>query len=145
MPLWLLGRQQLEACCVLFAKYFSAGWTSETNPRATDRESSAPTTIAPLQQQLVLLGRHPVVEAVMPEGSFIPNDIELSQSGRIIILTGPNMAGKSTVLRQVGLITLMAHMGSYVPAENAKIPLVDRIFTRVGASDNLAQAQSTLC
>ncbi|MDE0806351.1 MAG: DNA mismatch repair protein MutS [Longimicrobiales bacterium] len=88
-------------------------------------------------------GRHPVVEAVMPEGSFIPNDIELSQSGRIIILTGPNMAGKSTVLRQVGLITLMAHMGSYVPAENAKIPLVDRIFTRVGASDNLAQAQST--
>jgi len=87
--------------------------------------------------------RHPVVEAMMPEGSFIPNDIELSQSGRIIILTGPNMAGKSTVLRQIGLITLMAHMGSYVPATSAKIPLVDRIFTRVGASDNLAQGQST--
>ncbi|HIF37960.1 MAG TPA: DNA mismatch repair protein MutS, partial [Gemmatimonadetes bacterium] len=87
--------------------------------------------------------RHPVVEAMMPEGSFIPNDIELSQSGRIIILTGPNMAGKSTVLRQIGLITLMAHMGSYVPATSAKVPLVDRIFTRVGASDNLAQGQST--
>lgn len=88
-------------------------------------------------------GRHPVVEAMMSEGSFIPNDIELNQSARIIILTGPNMAGKSTVLRQIGLITLMAHMGSYVPAKSAKVPLVDRIFTRVGASDNLAQAQST--
>ena len=88
-------------------------------------------------------GRHPVVEVMMPEGSFIPNDLRLEESGRIIILTGPNMAGKSTILRQAGLIVLMAHMGSYVPAESAKIPLVDRIFTRVGASDNLAQAQST--
>ena len=88
-------------------------------------------------------GRHPVVEAVMPDGAFIPNNIELDLYGKIVILTGPNMAGKSTILRQVGLITLLSHIGSYVPATRAQIPLVDRIFTRVGASDNLAQAQST--
>ena len=88
-------------------------------------------------------GRHPVVETMMPREEFIPNDITLDETGRIVILTGPNMAGKSTVLRQVGLIQLLAQMGSLVPADQARLPVVDRIFTRVGASDNLARGQST--
>lgn len=90
-------------------------------------------------------GRHPVVEKLLPYGeSFIPNDTQLdNQKEQIIILTGPNMAGKSTYLRQVGLIILMAQMGSFVPARKAKIGVVDKIFTRVGASDNLAGGEST--
>jgi DNA mismatch repair protein MutS len=88
-------------------------------------------------------GRHPVVETMMPRETFIPNDVVLDEDGRIVILTGPNMAGKSTLLRQVGLIQLLAQMGSFVPAAAAKIPLCDRIFTRVGASDNLVRGQST--
>ncbi|MFN2635473.1 MAG: DNA mismatch repair protein MutS [Gemmatimonadaceae bacterium] len=88
-------------------------------------------------------GRHPVVERMMPREKFIPNDVQLSEDARIMILTGPNMAGKSTILRQVGLIVLMAHVGSFVPANRARIPLVDRLFTRVGASDNLVRGQST--
>ena len=88
-------------------------------------------------------GRHPVVETMMPPEEFIPNDITLDERGRIVILTGPNMAGKSTVLRQVGLIQLLAQIGSLVPATEARLPVVDRIFTRVGASDNLARGQST--
>jgi len=88
-------------------------------------------------------GRHPVVETMMPREDFIPNDLILDESGWIVILTGPNMAGKSTILRQVGLIQLMAQMGSFVPADEARLPVCDRIFTRVGASDNLARGQST--
>ena len=88
-------------------------------------------------------GRHPVVETMMPAEEFIPNDLHLDEDLRIVILTGPNMAGKSTVLRQVGLIQLMAQMGSFVPAASARIPVCDRIFTRVGASDSLALGQST--
>ena len=88
-------------------------------------------------------GRHPVVERMMPRDKFIPNDVGLAEDGRVIILTGPNMAGKSTILRQVGLIVLMAQMGSFVPATQADIGLVDRVFTRVGASDNLVRGQST--
>ena len=90
-------------------------------------------------------GRHPVVEKLLPYGeSFIPNDSQLdTQKEQIIILTGPNMAGKSTYLRQVGLIVLLAQMGSFVPAKEAKIGVVDKIFTRVGASDNLAGGEST--
>jgi DNA mismatch repair protein MutS len=88
-------------------------------------------------------GRHPVVETMMPRETFIPNDIVLDTGGRIMILTGPNMAGKSTLLRQVGLIQLMAQIGSFVPAERARIAICDRIFTRVGASDNLVRGQST--
>jgi DNA mismatch repair protein MutS len=84
-----------------------------------------------------------VVETMMPREEFIPNDITLDETGRIVILTGPNMAGKSTVLRQVGLIQLLAQMGSLVPANEARLPVADRIFTRVGASDNLARGQST--
>jgi DNA mismatch repair protein MutS len=88
-------------------------------------------------------GRHPVVETMMPREEFIPNDLRLDDDARTVILTGPNMAGKSTVLRQVGLIQLLAQMGSLVPADEARLPVVDRIFTRVGASDNLARGQST--
>lgn len=88
-------------------------------------------------------GRHPVVETMMPREEFIPNDIMLDENARIVILTGPNMAGKSTVLRQVGLIVLLAQMGSFVPARSARIGIADRIFTRVGASDNLVRGRST--
>src|SRR6185503_9129355 len=91
----------------------------------------------------VVGGRHPVVERMMARDRFIPNDIALRKEARMIILTGPNMAGKSTVLRQVGLIVLMAQAGSFVPAVHARIGLVDRLFTRVGASDNLVRGQST--
>jgi DNA mismatch repair protein MutS len=91
----------------------------------------------------ITAGRHPVVERMMAREKFIPNDIALSEDARMIILTGPNMAGKSTVLRQVGLIVLMAQIGSFVPATKARIGVVDRLFTRVGASDNLVRGQST--
>ena len=87
--------------------------------------------------------RHPVVEATMASGEFIPNDLTLDEQGSVVVLTGPNMAGKSTVLRQVGLVQLLAQVGSFVPAASARLPLADRIFTRVGASDNLARGQST--
>ena len=87
--------------------------------------------------------RHPVVERMMPREAFIPNDVRLDDAGRVILLTGPNMAGKSTLLRQVGLCVLLAQMGSFVPAGRAVIGVVDRLFTRVGASDNLVRGQST--
>ena len=90
-------------------------------------------------------GRHPVIEQQLPVGEcYVPNDIHLSNDGQqIIIITGPNMAGKSALLRQTALITLMAQMGCYVPAESAHIGLVDKIFTRVGASDNISLGEST--
>ncbi len=88
-------------------------------------------------------GRHPVVESILKQG-FVPNDASLDHSdNNMLLITGPNMAGKSTYMRQVGLIVLMAHMGSFVPADEAYICLVDRVFTRVGASDDLASGQST--
>ena len=90
-------------------------------------------------------GRHPVVETLLPEGeAFTPNDLHMDPAdSQIHIITGPNMAGKSTYLRQVGLIVVMAHMGSFVPADAATMGIVDRLFTRVGASDNLAGGEST--
>jgi DNA mismatch repair protein MutS len=91
----------------------------------------------------IVAGRHPVVERMMPREKFIPNDVTLTGDARMIILTGPNMAGKSTILRQVGLVVLMAQMGSFVPAARARIGICDRVFTRVGASDNLVRGQST--
>jgi len=92
----------------------------------------------------IVAGRHPVVELAQPDVPFIPNDTNLSNyEAQIGIITGPNMAGKSTYLRQVALITLMAQIGSYVPAEAATIGIVDRIFTRIGAQDDLATGQST--
>ena len=92
----------------------------------------------------VVGGRHPVVERVIPSGTFVPNDITLGGDGAsLMMLTGPNMAGKSTYIRQVALTTLMAQVGSFVPAESARLGLVDRIFTRVGLQDDLATGQST--
>lgn len=89
-------------------------------------------------------GRHPVVEGMPLKEAFVPNDVELdNENNQLLIITGPNMAGKSTFMRQVALITLMAQIGSFVPAEQARIGVVDRIFTRVGASDNLAKGEST--
>ncbi|WP_202906794.1 DNA mismatch repair protein MutS [Abyssisolibacter fermentans] len=89
-------------------------------------------------------GKHPVVEKVLKDDMFVPNDTYLNNDdSRMIIITGPNMAGKSTYMRQVALISLMAQVGSFVPADEANIAIVDRIFTRVGASDNLAEGQST--
>ena len=88
-------------------------------------------------------GRHPVVEKLLQDQSFVPNDAKLGKEEKIAIITGPNMAGKSTYMRQVALIVLMASIGSFVPAKQADIPICDRIFTRVGASDDLASGQST--
>jgi len=89
-------------------------------------------------------GRHPVIEKMLPSGSFVENDTYLDKSNsRLAIITGPNMAGKSTYMRQVALITLMAQVGSFVPASSASIGVVDKIFTRVGASDDLSMGQST--
>jgi DNA mismatch repair protein MutS len=92
----------------------------------------------------ITAGRHPVVEAMSLSERFVANDLLLDTSeNQLLIITGPNMAGKSTFMRQVALITLMAHVGSFVPAEEARIGIVDRIFTRVGAGDNLARGEST--
>lgn len=88
-------------------------------------------------------GRHPVVEAALGPGRFVPNECILDDSCQVLLLTGPNMSGKSTFLRQAALIVLMAQAGSFVPAEEARLPLFDRIFTRIGASDDLAAGQST--
>ena len=87
--------------------------------------------------------RHPVIEHTMPPGQFIPNDISLDEAGRVMLLTGPNMAGKSTILRQTGIAVVLAQIGAFVPAAAATIGVTDRIFTRVGASDNLGRGQST--
>ncbi|MBK8945885.1 MAG: DNA mismatch repair protein MutS [Ignavibacteriae bacterium] len=97
------------------------------------------------EEILITNGRHPVVERILPAGEkFTPNDYNLNNSEtQIIILTGPNMAGKSVYLRQIGLIVLLAQIGSFVPAEKAKIGIVDRIYTRVGASDNISAGEST--
>ncbi|HHY94488.1 MAG TPA: DNA mismatch repair protein MutS, partial [Firmicutes bacterium] len=88
-------------------------------------------------------GRHPVLERMVGEGRFVPNGITLSPERRLLVITGPNMAGKSTFMRQVALIVIMAHMGSFVPARQASVRLVDRVFVRVGARDDLASGQST--
>ncbi|HYA40358.1 MAG TPA: DNA mismatch repair protein MutS [Syntrophobacteraceae bacterium] len=89
-------------------------------------------------------GRHPVIERFLPQGSFVPNDLDLDREAQqVLIVTGPNMAGKSTILRQAALIVLLAQIGSFVPASEARMGIVDRIFTRVGASDDLARGRST--
>jgi DNA mismatch repair protein MutS len=94
----------------------------------------------------IMAGRHPVIERLSEQesGRFIPNDLYLNDSTDLIgIITGPNMGGKSTYLRQAALIAILAQMGSFVPAESASLPVIDRIFTRIGASDNLARGRST--
>ena len=96
------------------------------------------------EQIIISQGRHPVVEKVLGPGRFVPNDLEMDlKKKRIMILTGPNMAGKSTYMRQTAQIVLLAQAGSFVPAQAARIGLIDRIFTRIGASDDLASGQST--
>ena len=91
----------------------------------------------------LVAARHPVVEAARTDERFVPNDLALDPAGRLVILTGPNMAGKSTLMRQVALIVLLAQAGCFVPAARARIGVVDRVYVRVGASDDLARGQST--
>jgi DNA mismatch repair protein MutS len=107
------------------------------------REGYARPTLTDDFELAIVAGRHPVVERMMPRDKFIPNDVQLPEDARLVILTGPNMAGKSTLLRQVGLIVVLAQAGSFVPASAATIGVCDRVFTRVGASDNLVRGQST--
>ncbi len=92
---------------------------------------------------IIKKGRHPVLEVILPPGSFVPNDTYLSKDKFIHLITGPNMAGKSTYIRQTALIVIMAQMGSFIPAEEAKIGIVDRIFTRIGAWDDISSGEST--
>lgn len=120
----------LDALAALAETAARWGWTRPVVDRSSDL--------------LIRSGRHPVLEQQMPAGRFVPNDIELMGRGeRFVLITGPNMAGKSTYMRQVALIALLAHAGSFVPAAEARVGLVDRIFTRVGASDDLAGGRST--
>ena len=101
-------------------------------------------TVTESQELNIQAGRHPVVELQLPPGQFVENDAFLdAQENQLLALTGPNMAGKSTAIRQVALIVLLAQMGSFVPATSARIGLVDRIFTRIGARDDLARGEST--
>ncbi len=109
---------------------------------AVDRRYCRPTLDASTDLSITA-GRHPVVESMPLDDRFVPNDLELDDARRLVILTGPNMAGKSTVMRQVALIALMAQIGAFVPADAARIGVCDRIFVRVGASDDLARGQST--
>lgn len=88
-------------------------------------------------------GRHPVIEASLSGEAFIPNDVKLDEKNRLLLITGPNMAGKSTYIRQVALIVILAQMGSFVPAKKARVGLVDKLFSRIGASDDLSRGQST--
>ena len=92
----------------------------------------------------IIQGRHPVVEKMISDGEFVPNDAYVApEDDTLLVITGPNMAGKSTYMRQVALIVLMAQAGCFVPAESAVIGIVDKLFTRVGSSDDLASGQST--
>jgi len=112
---------------------------------AVERNYIRPELIADGDAQTLEIyeGRHPVVEAALLEEPFVPNDTLLDADSRLVVLTGPNMSGKSTWLRQTALIVLMAQMGSFVPAKRARIGLVDRIFTRLGTGDDIARGQST--
>jgi len=91
----------------------------------------------------LIQARHPVIERLLPAGAFVPNDVTLDEGAKVLIVTGPNMSGKSTILRQTALIVLMAQTGSFVPAAQAVVGLTDRIFTRVGAVDDIGRGQST--
>ena len=95
------------------------------------------------QEINVVNGRHPVVEQVMTAGSYIPNDVKMDQDTDIFLITGPNMSGKSTYMRQMALIAIMAQIGCFVPADSATLPIFDQIFTRIGAADDLISGQST--
>ena len=121
---------ELDAICALAANAAERGWARPV------------IAAAPLLH--VRGGRHPVVEASLPAGSFVPNDLELdSEAEQVVVLTGPNMAGKSTYLRMAALVVVMAQCGSFVPADEATVGVADRVFTRVGAHDDLASGMST--
>jgi DNA mismatch repair protein MutS len=115
--------------------------------RETSGEERAENSASESDELEIIAGRHPVLEQLELTGSndrFVPNDLYLNSSSHsILLITGPNMGGKSTYLRQTALTVLMAQMGGYVPARSARLPVVDRIFTRIGASDNLARGRST--
>ncbi len=133
VPLLLSLSDAISELDVFQSLAFAATVRGYTKPR-----------ISPGFSLMIREGRHPVVEAHLPGGAFVPNDVELAEGKEgFIILTGPNMAGKSTFLRQTALIVLMAQIGSFVPATDAEIGLVDSIFCRVGATDNLARGEST--
>ena len=111
---------------------------------ATNNNYCKPVINDKIDEINIIDGRHPVIELLSTKGNFVPNDTLLdSYSNRTMVITGPNMAGKSTYMRQVALIAIMAHIGCFVPAKQAKISIIDRIFTRIGASDDLAYGQST--
>jgi DNA mismatch repair protein MutS len=110
--------------------------------RACALQWTAPTLVAAPRLHIEA-GRHPVVEKFLVGGTFVPNDLDLDERRRMLVITGPNMGGKSTYMRQTALIAILAHMGSYVPADSAVIGPLDRIFTRIGAADDLAGGRST--
>ena len=124
------GAARLDVDCALADLSAAGGWTRPRLERSAVLE--------------IREGRHPLVEAALPAGRFVPNDVALDGAGdQVLVVTGPNMAGKSTYLRQTALIVLLAQLGSFVPAARARIGLVDRIFARVGAQDDLAAGRST--
>jgi DNA mismatch repair protein MutS len=158
----VLGAEErlLEREAELFAQLRADAGAQVARLQASARSLAALDVFAALAEQAVRHGytrpvvedgfglhlaksRHPVIERLMPRERFMPNDVRFDEAERVLLVTGPNMAGKSTILRQIGLCAVMAQMGSFVPAERAVIGVVDRLFTRVGASDNLAQGQST--
>ncbi|TDY02408.1 DNA mismatch repair protein MutS [Thiohalophilus thiocyanatoxydans] len=130
--------RDLQACAAALAQLDALGNLAE---RAAALNLRCP-QLVPDEGLQISAGRHPVIEQVQST-PFTPNDLELDETTRMLIITGPNMGGKSTYMRQIALITLLAHIGSYVPAESARIGPVDRIFTRIGAADDLAGGRST--
>lgn len=139
---WILNRAQL---ILQSASLLNKIDLHSTLAEAAVRNSYVKPTITEKSRMVLKDSRHPVVEAILPAGEeFVANDLEVdNKESQILLITGPNMAGKSTYLRQVGIIAVMAQMGSFVPASEAEIGIVDRLFTRVGASDNLAGGEST--
>ena len=130
--------QQIAQAVAALDCLISLATVAESNDYCKPKINTADTRLS------ITDGRHPIVEAFIKRDNFITNDVSLdTEENRTMIITGPNMAGKSTFMRQVALITLMAHIGSFVPAKSAEIPITDKIFTRVGANDDLAFNQST--
>lgn len=141
----LLAKAKAEESAIRAYAATLAAWdvASALAELAHERDYAKP-TVDEGERIDIAEGRHPVVESVAARGSFVPNDTLLDlRAGRLLLVTGPNMAGKSTLMRQVALITLLAQMGSFVPAKRAHVGVVDRLLSRVGAADNLARGEST--
>ncbi len=133
----LAGLQSLASTIALIDAQSNLAWLAWRNNYCCPEFSSD-------RSLTIVAGRHPVIEKLVEDSEFIPNDTLLDYPDTsIAIITGPNMAGKSTYLRQIGILAIMAQIGSFVPAQRVIMPVFDRVFTRVGASDNLAQGQST--